>query len=450
MKRITIIGGGASGTLLAAHLLRFAGDDAIEINMVEKRSVIGRGVAYSTQDDVHLLNVPASRMGAFTDDVGHFLDWLRDQGYSYGPDSFVPRRCFGEYLLHVLQTALENKPDSVKFNVFEDDAVDLELDARKTQVTLRSGEFIYSEKVVLAFGNFLPPHPSVKDRSFTSHPKYFRSPWQENVFSSIGPNDRVLIIGTGLSMVDVVLKLAADGHKGAIKTMSTRGLLPAVHKLGATYPSFADELRPLTRITDILKVVRDHIRKAEADGIGWRAVIDSLRSCTQDVWRNLPVREKRDFMQHLSRYWNVARHRMPAVAASAIDELCAAGRFEVLKGRLLNIDAGEEFNVRYRSNGTETGLDADAIFNCIGSESNFQRLDSSLIKSLFERGHVRGDALHFGLDALPNGAILGQNGEVSNVIFTLGTALKGTLWETTAIPEIRAQAGSLAKLLLSD
>ena len=190
MKRITIIGGGASGTLLAANLLKNATDSPIEINMVEKRSVLGRGVAYSTADDVHLLNVPASRMGAYADETGNFLVWLNQRGYSYGPDSFVPRRLFGEYLLDMLDHASATKSNTVTFNVFEDDVVDIEVLDKKARMTLHSGEFIYSEKVVLAFGNFLPPHPSVKDRSFTSHPKYFRSPWQSNVFTSIGPNDR--------------------------------------------------------------------------------------------------------------------------------------------------------------------------------------------------------------------------------------------------------------------
>lgn len=449
MKRITIIGGGASGTLLAANLLKNATDSPIEINMVEKRSVLGRGVAYSTADDVHLLNVPASRMGAYADETGNFLVWLNQRGYSYGPDSFVPRRLFGEYLLDMLDHASATKSNTVTFNVFEDDVVDIEVLDKKARMTLHSGEFIYSEKVVLAFGNFLPPHPSVKDRSFTSHPKYFRSPWQSNVFTSIGPNDRVLIIGTGLSMVDVALKLNAAGHTGKVQAISTRGLLPATHKLGQTYPSFANELYPLTRITDILKVVRRHLRKAEAEDIGWRAVIDSMRPCTSAVWQNLPVNEKRYFMQHLSRYWNVARHRMPAEAAAVLDRLRDAEKLEVLAGRLTSINTDSEFLVRYRSNGNERELAADALVNCIGSESNFRRIDSPLINSLFEHGHIRSDALSFGLDALPNGSVLGQNGDASEIIFTLGTALKGTLWETTAIPEIRAQAAALARLLLS-
>lgn len=449
MKRITIIGGGASGTLLAANLLRAAGEELIEINLVEKKPAIGRGVAYSTPDDIHLLNVPAARMTAYPDDPDHFLRWLGGRGYEYGPASFVPRKIFGEYLNDVVRSSLETKHEKVRLNVFEDDAVDIKLEENKAQVILASGEFLHSEKVVLAFGNFLPPDPTVRDRRFVEHPKYFRSPWEENVFASISERDDVLIVGTGLSMVDVVLKLAHSGHRGKICAISTRGLLPAVHELGHTYPTFADELRSTERITDMLKTVRRHIKLAESDGSDWRAVIDSLRPATQELWQNLPLAEKRYFMQHLSRYWNVARHRMPAEAAEVLDRLQENGQLQVLKGRLQEINPNGRFEVTYRTNGTSAHLAADTVINCIGSESNFQKLDSTLVKNLFAAGSIRSDALNFGIDALPNGSVVGQNGEVTGIIYTLGTALKGTLWETTAIPEIRAQARQLADELLS-
>ncbi len=382
MKRITIIGGGASGTLLAVNLLRSKSSETVEVNMVEKRSAIGRGVAYSTPDDIHLLNVPAARMGAFADNVGHFHQWLQENGYRFDANAFVPRNIFGEYLRDTLNRSEETKDKNIRLNLFEDDAVDVIQDGGKLQVILASGEHIYSEQLVLAFGNFLPPQPSVRDLGFTAHPKYFRSPWQEDVFDAIDRDDTVLIIGTGLSMVDVVLKLDRLEHRGRIIAISTRGLLPAVHKLGFTYTSFADELRPMTRVTDMLKAVRRHIKQAEENGSDWRGVIDSLRPVTQELWLKLPVAEKRYFMQHLSRYWNVARHRMPAEAAAVLDRLTNEGKLAILKGRLQTINGDLRFGVEYRSQGDIMHIEADAIVNCIGSESNFERLDSAFVRSL--------------------------------------------------------------------
>ena len=452
MKRITIIGGGASGTLLATNLLGYKGDERLEVNLVEKRDTVGRGVAYSTDVDVHLLNVPAAKMGAYADDIEHFHRWLEEKGFSHGPTDFVPRRIFGQYLRECLEEAVRTKSPSVALNIFDDEAVDIDLIGDKAEVKLASGDTLYSEKVAIAFGNFLPPHPTVRDLSFTRSPKYFRDPWGPGVFDSIDPDEAVLIIGTGLSMVDVTLQLLQRGHRGVINAISTRGLLPAVHKLGYTYPPFHDEINGLSRVTDISRIVRKHIRNADSDGSDWRAVIDSLRPVTQQIWLGLPLPEKKYFMQHLSRYWNVARHRMAPEAAEVIDELRGTGQLQVLKGRLKEIqwEEGVGFDVRFSTVGLEQYVHADAIINCIGSESSFERIDSPLVQNLLKAGRIRSDDLNFGLDATPEGRLKGSDGEPSDMLYTLGTALKGILWESTAIPEIRVQARDLARTLISD
>lgn len=450
MKRITIIGGGASGSLLAANLLRHNKDETLIVNLVEKKDRIGRGVAYSATSDCHMLNVPAGKMGAFPEDIEHFHGWLKEKNYAYQPNAFVPRRIYGEYLREVICNTINNKTPSTEFNIIDDEAVDIVLDEYQAQTILRSGEILFSDQVVLAFGNFPPPDPSVENLEFAQAQKYFRNPWSSELSEKIDADDEVLIIGTGLTMVDAVLNLHASNHKGRIHAISTRGLLPAVHRLGYVYPPFYTELQSQTRITDILKIVRRHIKKAEAEGVDWRAVIDSLRPHTQEIWRNLPEAEKRYFMQHLSRYWNAARHRMPPEAARILDEMQSRGALEILKGRLRKIDVSEsgKFEVTFTVNGGEKRICADAIINSIGSQSNFQKLDTQLLKNLFASGTINTDSLRLGLDALPDGRTLNKIGSVSQKIFTIGTALKGVLWESTAIPEIRIQANKLALDLL--
>ncbi|MGD9627672.1 MAG: FAD/NAD(P)-binding protein [Pyrinomonadaceae bacterium] len=452
MNRITIIGGGASGTLLALNLLKYKGEKRLEINLVEKRPHIGRGVAFSTEEDVHLLNVPAAKMGAYADDVEHFHRWLSENGMTYSATAFVPRRIFGEYLRVQLDEASKGSSDNVELNIFDDEAVDIDMHDQKVSVHLVSGDHLYSEKAVLAFGNFLPPHPSVPDRSFVSSPMYFQDPWDTDVFPSINKDSAVLIIGTGLSMVDVTLQLNKLGHRGVVNAISTRGQLPAVHKLGFTYPPFYDEIKGMTRVTDILRTVRAHSKKADENGSDWRAVIDSLRPVTQQIWLDLPLAEKRYFMQHLSRYWNAARHRMAPEAALVIDELRGTGQLQILKGRLKKItwEAGIGFDVRYSTVGLDQYVHADVVINCIGSESRFDQLDSPLVRNLMNSGYIRCDELRFGLDGTPDGHLKGADGQPSELLYTLGTALKGVLWESTAIPEIRVQARDLARKLIPE
>ena len=450
MKRITIIGGGASGTLLAVNLIKNAGSSPIEVNLIESRSRVGKGVAFGTNYDTHLLNVPAAKMGGFHDDIEHFHRWLGENNYLYEANSFVPRRIFGKYLGDLLKRSQNGSaPPSARLNILEDEAIDISRNG-DLHVSLRSGKEIHADHVVLAFGNFLPPHPSVEGRSFIRSELYFQDPWTSKMYEMIKPQHSVFIVGTGLSMVDVVMHFHQTGHSGKVSAISTRGLLPAVHDLGFTYPPFHDELRPMRKITQILKAVRRHIAEAHRSGSNWRAVIDSLRPITHDIWINLPLSEKKYFKQHLSRYWNVARHRMPAEAAAIIYDMRSWNQLEILKGRLRRIEHdGHKFEITYTTNGVEHSGRADVLVNCIGSESNFSKLDSPLVQNLMERGLVKTDDLSMGLDATSGGEIIASDGNPSGVIFTLGTALKGILWESTAIPEIRLQAHKLSLKLLA-
>lgn len=451
MKRITIIGGGASGTLLTANLLRHSNGSRLAVNVVEKRERLARGVAYSTDVDCHLLNVPASRMGAFPDAVGDFHSWLGANGCDdYDANAFVPRTLFGRYLSETLGKAIESRSPASEIDFIDAEAVDIGDDNDSATVILDSGQAISSDRVVIAFGNSHAPHPTVADLSFTEAEKYFRDPWVADVFQKISATDDVFIIGTGLSMVDMVLHLHRRGHRGKISAISTRGLLPAVHKLGFSYDPFVDELRHFTRITDLLKAVRKHAEKASSNGSDWRAVIDSLRPHTQELWLNLPTSEKKYFMQHLSRYWNVARHRMAPEAAEVLGKLREAGQLTIHKGRLKTIEhSSGGFDITFASVGDYQTVRADAILNCIGSESNFERLESPLVRSMMAKGMIRNDPISQGLDATPDWRLISRDGKPSDSIYTLGTALKGVLWESTAIPEIRTQARDLAVKLLA-
>jgi uncharacterized NAD(P)/FAD-binding protein YdhS len=154
-------------------------------------------------------------------------------------------------------------------------------------------------------------------------------------------------------------------------------------------------------------------------------------------------------MQHLSRYWNVARHRMPPECAEILDELQEANQLQILKGRLKNIETNERFNVVFTTDGQENNLSVDAIVNCIGSESDFSKVEFPLVKNLVNRGLIKTDVLKLGIDATPDGRTIAESGAVSDKIFTIGPALKGVLWESTAMPEIRSQTNKMALSLLN-
>lgn len=435
---ITIIGGGASGTLLAVQLARQA-RAPLTVHLVEQHGPPGRGVAYGTLTPAHRLNVPANKMGAYPDQPGHFYEWLLQNGHTFAPDAFVPRQLYAEYLQTQLHAAIAD--GKIEIELIHDEAIDIEV-GQQAEVTMASGRRLASDAVVLAFGNFLPPQPSFLSPQAAAAPKYFGNPWQPDLAARIGTHDRVLVLGMGLTAVDTLLSLQARLHNEPLYAISTHGWWPAVHELGHTYPDFSAELAGLTSLPAMLPVLRRHLRAAAAQGSNWRAVIDSLRPSTQALWQQLPLAEKRRFMRHLRRLWDVSRHRMPQECAAALEAMHASGQLHSLQGRVPAIDmAGSEFSVSYRSRGQLQSVQVDAVINCMGSESNYTRLPSRLVQNLLARQLIQPDALAQGLEAAPDGA-LGPH------LYTLGTALKGLLWESTAVPEIRAQARQLAAKLL--
>lgn len=446
MKKITIIGGGASGTLLAVNLLKSAENEPLEINLVEKSKKVGRGVAYATEDNVHLLNVPAGKMGAFPDDIEHFHRWLIEKGHDFAPTDFAPRKIYGEYLREVFAEAIDERGSNVTINLYDDEAIDILTEENSALVLLKSGEALPSDKVVLAFGNFLPPNLPTASDEYTKTEKYFQNAWDAEELEKISPSDDVLLIGTGLTAVDNILSLYHKDHQGKIIAVSKHGWFPAVHQAAAPYECFKEEIAEQNKVSAIFKTIRRHCRRAE----NWRSVIDVLRPVTQETWHRLPKDEKRTFMRHLRRVWDVSRHRMPPKCAEILHKMQLEGRLEVKSGKITDIRTdGGRFNVTFTAKGGEETVQADAVINCTGSESDFRKIDFPLVQNLLNKGEIKPDELNLGLDATPDGRILDRENKPSNIISTLGTALKGVLWESTAMPEIRAQARSLAAKLLA-
>lgn len=451
MQKITIIGGGASGSLLAINLVKHHAVTAapLEINLIEKSGETGRGVAYGTTKGFHLLNVPAAKMGAFPDDIEHFYNWLVTNGYDYLPESFVPRKIYGDYLQQVFRETISVKPEQVKISVLESEAVDVAIQNGETKVLLKNGAALISDKIVLAFGNFLPPNVRTVSNDYIRSPRYFRSPWRADIPAAIDKNENVLIIGTGLTGIDVILSLYNNNHQGKIYALSTHGLLPTVHAPAKIYPSFQAEIEGCQTVRQMLKTVRKHFALAESSGNNWRAVIDSLRPFTQETWFRLPLTEKRCFMRHLQRRWDVARHRMPPECFGVLQDLQTAKQLRILRGRIdeINLTDAEKFLVAF---GNNSQIEIDRVINCTGSESNYARIDQPLIKNLMTRGEIKPDALSIGLETAPSGEIINQRGEVSKTFYTFATAQKGVLWECTAMPDIRKQAQKLALRLLKN
>jgi uncharacterized NAD(P)/FAD-binding protein YdhS len=453
MRQIVIVGGGLSGRLVALNLLRQASPGAsVSVRIIDRGGAHYMGPAYSNDSPDLLLNVPAALMGAFSEDPEHFCRWVRHNGGRAEAGDFLSRRLYHDYILSLMQEAVQTRASDVAFEHVRGEVTDIGLDGRRATVHLEDHTSFTADKVVLALGNFPPRHPPIVHRSVLKSERYARDPWDANVLDSLSDRDPVVFIGTGQTMVDLALMLHRRGHHGKITALSRRGLLPLAHRSHEPYPSFFEEIRDSASLLHIFRTVRKHLDRAALKGIEQQAVIDSLRPNTQTLWSRLPEAEKRRFMRHVFRYWERIRSRIPPESEKIIDALRAAGQLKIVAGRVHDlVDTGTAIEVHYtpRRRPTRKVVTAARVINCIGPESDYRRIDHPLVKSLLRRGLICPGPAHLGIAALASGAVVSQTGDASGVLYTLGSTMKGLFWEMVAVPEIRVQAEKLARLLLS-
>lgn len=444
---IAIIGSGFSGATLAAQLLR-AGNPSVSVILIGRDDCPGRGVAYSTQCQWHLLNVPARNMSGFADDPDHLLRWARvHYCSSVQPGDFLPRRTYGQYAESILREASEGRNGPFEWR--RDEAISITRAGSKAEISLRCGHAAQADKVVLAVGNFPPGDPHLPGRKEFS-PRYVSNSWAESALDRIAEDKNVLLVGSGLTSVDVALSLRAHKFEGTIHMLSRHGLLPRQHKPTLPWrPSWNTALCGTTH--GILRLVRAQVREAQKQNGDWRAVIDSLRPFTQRIWQSLPLGEKRRFLCHMRSYWDAHRHRVaPEIGAVLASEL-RERQIQIHAGRIIEYQETSnsvEVTYRDRRNRELKKLHVNRVINCTGPDVDCRRVTNPLFNNLIRQELARPDPLFLG-DTAQDGALVDAHGAPSDFLYAVGPLRKGNLWETIAVPEIRVQVSELALQLLS-
>jgi uncharacterized NAD(P)/FAD-binding protein YdhS len=435
--------------MTVVHLLRHCPSTS-SILLIERSGRLGRGLAFGTTTVGHLLNVSAENMSAFADNPHHFLQWLRRHKNSEtSPNAFVSRQWYGEYIGNLLANQLREHESPSLHCAFEE-VVTIEQQQDTLRLTLADSSQHHARFVVLAVGNFPPPDPLPLRR--LSSQRYAPYAWSSETLDGIADSESVLLIGSGLTAVDQVITLEDRGFRGTIYMLSRRGLLPAVHTHEPAWPTeWTNDLPTSTR--QLVVEVRNQIRLAAGLQASWRPVIDSLRPATQRIWKSMDTPERKRFLRHVRCFWEVHRHRVAPEVGRLLDELRQNGRLVLQAGRVIGcIDRDGFAEVTYQKRETTTTrvLRVARIVNCTGHETDVRRVDSRIVKSLLDNDLARVDAGLLGLDVTDEGAMIDGMGCPSKSLFALGSARKGLLWESTAVPEIRVQAQHLAERLAEE
>lgn len=454
---VVIIGGGFCGVMTLINLINNA-DKKIAITLINKGYPIARGVAYKTYSDLHLLNVETKNMSAFHDQPDHFLKWCLNQENIFFnndelPFTYLPRNIYGRYLDEIFEEKINNIPANVSLQIIDDEATDIDKHNHRLIVRTTSGINIISDKIILATGNCEPGPPTLSNQAFLQSKNYFSNPWFENAVLGLQDDQTTLIIGTGLTMVDVIIGLREKNFKGKIIALSPHGYNILPHRKLPPQQYILDELLPPYDLENLFRLFYKHIRAARKRGLPGETVIDAIRVKTQEIWQHLSLNDKKKFMMHLRHLWGVARHRLPSFVHQEIQQMINEEELKVIAGRIRNITEGEngfEIIIRKRKDQSELILKVARIINCTGPETDIRKQKSLLFCSLLKKGIIRPDVMNLGIDATSEGQIIDEKNIVSNQIFAIGSLLKGKLWESTAIPEIRIQAFHLAELILND
>jgi uncharacterized NAD(P)/FAD-binding protein YdhS len=443
--KIGIIGAGFSGKMLAAKLLANSlPDSPIEIYLIDSNQ--RNGVAYSTPDGCHLLNVRAANMSALNWDQSHFVNYLNTRfgDEAWGP-KFLSRKIYSEYLESIFAGCLSGKESLLE--IVTADVLDVSKKDSGLELILENRS-IYVDHCVLAYGNIHQDAATFNFGAVSSGTVSAKAPWPYSSESLSKPN--ILFVGTGLTAVDLALSAARLNPAGQLFAVSRNGLLPAVH--AASNQEIVSKLKESWgsglkikkwRLLELLREMRTLSLTYQ-----WRDVIDSIRPFTQEIWRGFSEKEKKTFLKRLNTFWSIHRHRVSPEVNAQLQALVESKKLVIIPAKIISTSKGEAKLIvnLVLKNGELQKLEVDEVISCTGPSGLRQLSSIPLFASLLKLELIKPDFASVGLSMTDS---LDQNILFTKIISALGPPLRGELLECTSVPELRVQVEKLAQLLQS-
>ena len=443
---VAVIGGGFSGTFTAIHLaLRLPDRPVI---LFEESGDAGPGLAYRRDDPHALLNIPARRMSAYQDEPDHFYKFTRRVlGEHVTPDDFVPRRIYGDYIKYCLEETQKHCPN---LRVDHRAVIDVQTNPGSSVavLTLKDQTALMCSRVVLATGN---QGSAFSGSIWAQHTLPAR---KTSTFDKVKPGETVLVIGTGLTMIDAVLELERRGTPAAIHAISRNGLLPRPHENASPVsPPELDEL-PDSNLRKSVRLFRQALLRHRAEGGDWRDVFAAIRQATPSLWQELSSKDRRKFLRFISPFWEVHRHQCAPATFHAFQTLIDEGKLDLKRGTIVSVenkDGRLRLGLAPRNRATVTRwLDADHIIDATGPARDITTIKHPLITNLLRRGFLVPDELRLGAEIHPDYRAIGRNGFPLEWLYVTGPMLRARYFEATAVPELRLHTAALASRLAND
>lgn len=461
-ETIVVVGGGFSGVITAVHALRQT-RAPLTIQIIEPRPQLGAGLAYSTDHPEHRLNVPAHRMVLFDEEPNHFHDWfvgnalhLNDPGCDGGGGNlFAARAVFARYVRNVLERASDAAPHPCRVVHHRARAADIEADSGGGwRVMMDDGTSVVGDDVVVCIGHTSTTAPSPFDRAAISEAgRVVGDPWDAPAIRAFGPDARILILGQGLTMGDVLSTLEVLRHRGPVVAVSRRGLLSRAYADSTKTSVPFDNLPDDTTASAVVAMMRAACADAIRTGNSWNSVIETTREQGAALWCRLAPGEQRQLIRHARVFWDAHRYRMAPQVAGAIERARNEGRLRLVSGRVTGAEpavAGVDVEIRLRpcDGGAVLRAQFDAIVSCVGPIHDVARIDNPFIRALLQRGLARAHTTGLGFEVDRSNALVGERGP-STGLHAVGPLTRGACGDIVGAPEISRQARFVAAGVLN-
>jgi uncharacterized NAD(P)/FAD-binding protein YdhS len=433
--RVAIVGGGAAGALVAAGLLR-DGRSGLRVTVYEPRAEVGLGVAYSTREPWHRLNVPATGMSAVPGEPDHFRAWA-----GAAPEAFLPRLDYGRYLRAVLADVVAGAEASLEH--VRGRVVRLDPREEGVRVTLSTGQTAEADAAVIATGNEVPARLPWLD-GLADDARVIADPWPPGALAGVDDGETVAVIGSSLTAIDVAGSLLVHQPRTTVVALSRHGDLPRPHE-DPWRPRLPDPVFTLEEFAAFEAPLEEAAARIRVHGADWPRALDSIRPISQALWLAMDERLRREFVTDYRHEWDIHRHRVAAEIARDLDAWIAAGRLTV---RAAAFERAEPAGGRIRIGARDGAWTVDRVVVAAGPNPDARA--NPLLAAGLDDGWLRPGPLGFSIDSDPtSGRVLDHDGRPTAPVYTLGALRRGVLWETLAIPEIRDQAAEIAARILT-
>lgn len=455
LPSIAVIGGGLSGAAVAYHLAERSA--VATITVFEPRDTLGAGLAYGTSDPAHRINVPAAKMSLIPGDDRHFTDWIvRTGAVADDPEAladdgqlYVQRAVFGRYVNDQLRPWIaDSRIAHAKARV-----ASIEASGERWRITTDGGSSTFADIVVLATTHPLPEVPHILAEALKGTPRLIANSYAPHALDNIASDARVTIIGTGLSMADVVASLDNRGHRGPISAISRRGLLPRGH-VRNVYPAFGEFVRtpPLSTV-NLLREIRRTIKHAEARGVPWQTVIDTVRAQAGTFWPTMSIEERSRLVRHLRPYWDVHRFRIAPQIENILARRKSEGLFAVRAGTVVGAKVQDDhiiLNILERGATSPSQLETDYVVITTGPAHGRIIETEPHLSTLAKAGWIQPDLLRLGIYCNTHGRAVSHSGSAVQNLLIAGPLARGTFGELMGLPQVTDYAHAIAGEVLDE